>query len=480
MAKIPVKDVIVLLPGILGSVLQKDGGDLWEISLQALRNLLPSPNTALQQLKLVGDDPTTPDLGDGITAPRLIQGARIIPGLWKIDGYGPISSAIQETFAVKRGELHDKSADRNYFEFPYDWRRDNRFTAGRLKEFIDERLKIRQSTGAKDVKVILLAHSMGGLVARYYLEVLDGWKDCRGLITFGTPYRGSIKALNFLANGYKNRVIDLTDVVRSFTSVYQLLPIYEAVKAGEEYRRVSEITIPNVDLNRTRQALTFHRKIERAVKKHVNNDEYRRKFQILPIVGTRQPTLQSAELSKGGLTVSNRVPAIVPALLEEGDGTVPRVSATPIELSDKYQDSFYAERHAAMQNNRQILAGLFERLKQSQVSIGPVRGPEESHEAAERPAISVLNLEDSYEAGEPVIIRAKYLDLKDDSGRLTVKLVSTETGDEQTVVEFQRENDEWVAVYEGLGPGIYRIKIKSDKAGPEAPLPLTDIFEVTV
>src|SRR4029434_11089128 len=30
-----------------------------------------------------------------------------------------------------------------------------------------------------------------------------GWRDCRALITFGTPYRGSANALNYLANGYK-------------------------------------------------------------------------------------------------------------------------------------------------------------------------------------------------------------------------------------------------------------------------------------
>jgi hypothetical protein len=33
---------------------------------------------------------------------------------------------------------------------------------------------------------------MGGLVARHYLEVFDGWRDTRMLVTFGTPYRGSV------------------------------------------------------------------------------------------------------------------------------------------------------------------------------------------------------------------------------------------------------------------------------------------------
>ena len=68
---------------------------------------------------------------------------------------------------------------------------------------------------------------MGGLVSRYYLEVLEGWRDAKALFTFGTPYRGSPMALNFLANGYKNQFLDLTEVLRSLPSADQLLPIYE-------------------------------------------------------------------------------------------------------------------------------------------------------------------------------------------------------------------------------------------------------------
>jgi triacylglycerol esterase/lipase EstA (alpha/beta hydrolase family) len=90
---------------------------------------------------------------------------------------------------------------------------------------------------------------MGGLIARYYLEVLGGWQTCRALITFGTPYRGSVNSLDFLANGYKKSFLDLTEVMRSFTSVYQLLPIYEMVNVDGQYRRIADpdLTIDNVD-----------------------------------------------------------------------------------------------------------------------------------------------------------------------------------------------------------------------------------------
>src|SRR5262249_38747118 len=143
-----------------------------------------------------------------------------------------------------------------------------------------------------DAKVILLAHSMGGLVARYYLEVLQGWPDCRALITFATPHRGSINALNFLANGYREQGVDFTYVLRSCTSMYQLLPIYEVVNVSGKFHRVAEIDgIPNVSGERAAQALAFHRQIEAAVKARPA-----RGYITIPVVGSDQPTLQSAEL----------------------------------------------------------------------------------------------------------------------------------------------------------------------------------------
>ena len=115
---------------------------------------------------------------------------------------------------------------------------------------------------------------MGGLVARYYLEVLEGWRECKALITFGTPYWGSMNALDYLANGYKKVFLDLTELMRSFTSVYQLLPIYRVVRANGTYHNVSELQdIPGVDQQRAQEALAFHRKIEEAVAKNQNDPE---------------------------------------------------------------------------------------------------------------------------------------------------------------------------------------------------------------
>ncbi len=49
--------------------------------------------------------------------------------------------------------------------------------------------------------------------------------------------------------------------------------------------------------------------------------------------------------------MSRAIPAWIDPLLQDGDGTVPRLSAIPIELSNEYRDTFFAERHSSLQAN---------------------------------------------------------------------------------------------------------------------------------
>jgi len=51
-----VTDVIVLLPGITGSVLQKDGKDVWALTVGAAVRGLLSLGRSVRDLELHGDD----------------------------------------------------------------------------------------------------------------------------------------------------------------------------------------------------------------------------------------------------------------------------------------------------------------------------------------------------------------------------------------------------------------------------------------
>lgn len=481
MVKKRLRDIVILLPGITGSVLQKDKKDLWAISGQAACRALRSFGSSLQDLQLKTDDPEEDDLGDGIVATRVMPDVHIVPGLIKVDGYSKTARMVTDNFHVIPGSI-DNNRPANFFEFPYDWRRDNRFSAHRLKALIDRQLPIwRKQSGAQDAKIILIAHSMGGLVSRHYLEVLGGWRNCKALITFGTPHRGSPQILDYLANGYKNLFVDLTEVMRSFTSVYQLLPIYESVRVDNTYRRVAEIDgIPGVERDRAEQALAFHRIIENAVKTHGEDANYMEGgYKILPVVGTRQTTLQSAELIDGVLKCRQELPDGIDELLCDGDGSVPRLSAIPIELSEDYQDTFVPERHGSLQNNGHVLADILGRLQQMQVrGLREIRGPEFSANAQARSALSI-ELDDLYLADEPVEIRAHLVNVKQEAGPLQVRLepLSDNVGETRDEM-FQEEGDVWVLRMKGLPPGLYRATVSTSKRGGNAPPSVHDVFEV--
>ncbi len=486
MPRQPLRDIVIVLPGITGSILQKDGQDVWAPSAQAVLGALRTWGAALQSFRLTHDDPEVEDLGDGIRATRLVPDVHLIPGLVKIDGYSQTLRLIEDNFEVTRGSIDDDHPA-NLFEFPYDWRRDNRFTARQLKRLIDRRLpQWRAASGASDARVILIGHSMGGLVSRYYLEVLEGWRDCRALITFGTPFRGAPNAVNYVANGYKQLFLDLTEVMRSFTSVYQLLPIYKSVEIDGVYHRVAETDgIPGIVRERAAQALAFHREIEAAVTEHRRSFEYLEQgYRILPVVGTRQPTWQSAHVRDGRVTVDNTLPAGIDARLGDGDGTVPMLSAIPIELSQAYQDTFIPERHSSLQRNPDVLEDLRNRLVRMQIvglegirDIADVPGARPSPQAAERPALA-LTLDDVYTGGEPVEIAATVVNAQSPLPGLEARVADLAGQGAPITRTFRDQGADWRLTLDALPPGTYRLSVRPTGPGPDLPGAVHDVFQV--
>ena len=119
---------------------------------------------------------------------------------------------------------------------PYDWRLSNRLNAPAPERQARPRARSVAETFQKsEAKLVLICHSMDGLAARYFLEVLGGRELTSKLITIGTPYRG-IDALDTLAIGLTLEVgpvgLSVDKLVRSFPSVYQLLPTYKCLDVG--------------------------------------------------------------------------------------------------------------------------------------------------------------------------------------------------------------------------------------------------------
>jgi hypothetical protein len=491
--KTPMRDVIVLLPGIMGSVLQKDGADAWATSGQAIWNALTNMSSTLAALEVTVPDPkpnnlagliqnnphALDDLGDGIRATRLMPDVHMIPGLWKIDGYSATKQLILDHFKLTEGSIENDSNDlelANFFEFPYDWRRDNRIAAYRLKHILGKKLQIwREGSGATDAKLILIAHSMGGLVSRYYLEALDGWHDCKLLVTFGTPYRGSLNAVNYIVNGFKKLFVDFTSVVRSYPSVYQLLPDYQVINAvnglNATQHRVDQIALPNLDRSRATDALGFHAEINAAVKQHLNNPAYTNGLYIEAIVGTRQPTSQSATLEDNTLTMTQTILTPGFETFADGDSTVGQLSAVPPEHSKDLHATYFAEKHSSIQANGNVLEHIIKLLEMTQIPNVPLRGVR-NFLPTRRGAISV-QLDDLYAPDEPVIVRARVVD--GEPAQLEVRLRHSETQQSQTIL-LQGERDTWQHVtLEGLTPGLYRIQVRAVSGSFDA---VHDVFEV--
>lgn len=125
---------------------------------------------------------------------------------------------------------------RRYYRFTYDWRQDNHQTAAHLNALVDQ---IRLDHNNSQLQVDIVAHSMGGLVTRYWLRYGDtdilnsndfpinnvGADKARKVILVGTPNLGSTSALQQILMGADFTVNDVTpEVLLSFPSAYQLLP----------------------------------------------------------------------------------------------------------------------------------------------------------------------------------------------------------------------------------------------------------------
>lgn len=87
--------------------------------------------------------------------------------------------------------------DKYVFTFPYQWRNDNKYTAALLANKIKE-AKLKSGSN----KVDIIAHSMGGLVARFYAESDIYDNDINQIFFLGTPQLGSTGAYPIWETGF--------------------------------------------------------------------------------------------------------------------------------------------------------------------------------------------------------------------------------------------------------------------------------------
>ncbi|MFK0017064.1 esterase/lipase family protein [Streptomyces sp. NPDC091027] len=478
------RDVIFVLPGTTGSVLSRGGTPVWDASHRLLGKSLVQRRRAVQDLALDGGP---------LTAEALMPQASLVAGLFKVDGYSRLTQALASHFDVRHAVAAGTRAlpPSNLIEFPYDWRLDNRVTAARLATVAERALADwRAHANVPDAQLIFVAHSMGGLIARYFLDVLGGHRLTRALVSIGTPFGGSLDALGYLANGYRKGHLDLTDVMRTFPSVHQLLPVEAVVHdatataatGNRTPLRIAEAgPVTGVDPKLAADAELFHEEIAEGAKALADAGS---RYAVLPVVGTHQLTWQSAVYDGSGVSLGRDLPAGVHRYFgsgdRDGDGTVGISSAAPADPLNVYADVFQAEKHASLHNNPHVLHTLLGRLTRMQARLQPqLRGPEPVVVSGQL-ALGV-DVEDHYAGDEPVVVQAEVF-APGRPEKVTAVAEHTGSGELRAVdlvpaADGEGAGGRWRAELHGLAAGVYRLEVGAGGT-TVLPPPVHDLFEV--
>ncbi len=221
----PPPHFIVFVPGYMGSRLRnrRTGELVWLDIPGLLRNPFDIPGALermFDQMRYPNDDL----IPDGI-----VDEVLFLPPLFKQEQYGRMLDALARMGYNTSG--NPVAGELAAYTFAYDWRQDNRISARQLGQFIED-----LEGQHPDAKAVLIGHSNGGIVSRWYIEKEGGANHVSRLFLMGSPWDGAPKAFQVLQDGlevflmgifnrYDNRLQEkIKSAVLSFPSFYQLIP----------------------------------------------------------------------------------------------------------------------------------------------------------------------------------------------------------------------------------------------------------------
>lgn len=340
----PERNPVIIVPGIAGTELY-NGDDLIWLNLSKL--FLDIDDLSFNDY-FITDNLSLDELGNSlipITAPNVIKNKELLE--YEIDIFNSLELNLKTTGYEK---------DQTYFFFPYDWRLNLETTKTLLNQKIEE---LKLQTG----KVDIVAHSMGGLLTKAYLDTY-GNDAVDKLIFVGTPHLGAPKAGKVLLQGDRFGIPWLEndrikEIAENSPAIHQLLPSKTYFSQFQGYIKVyGDNQLRDYESTKTffvedndKNPLMFQ--IAEAFSNKNYHDTNLDGLDVYNIAGCKQST-QSAYFI-GGLG------AITKIGYSSGDGTVPFVSAD--HISTPGPNKFYVKNgdHAELSSTdgvRELITGI--------------------------------------------------------------------------------------------------------------------------
>lgn len=283
---------VVVIPGYYGSILSDriSGEVIWLDGFH-----LAHPDDTLDALSLdSGHD-------DRIVPTGILDEVFIFP-FWTPDVYKPLITFLRDGLKYEPKEI---------LSFRVDWRKSIDIAAADLDKQIHTVLAQNDAT-----QVDIIAHSHGGLVARRFLQQFNP-ALVDNLITLGVPHHGMLKTFMALDRGigfFTFSPAHIRDVSRSFPSAYELLP-----QNGAHGMFVAPSGPTTPFANNTWALTPKSKQLLADAAAVVQSLPQTLPVKATFIYGTHQNTTTQAAMSAAGkLTFVDT---------DDGDGTVPRVSA---------------------------------------------------------------------------------------------------------------------------------------------------------
>lgn len=250
------KRPVIIIPGILGSELEHTES---KESVWVNLSLPKSDGLSL---------PISPDLTknrDTLTVKGIIKKVDISRFLPEVSIYQALTDSMEKYGGYSEGSWENPDLETGgldkYYIFAYDWRYDNVENARLLITKIEE---LKRKLGKSDLRFNVIAHSMGGLIARYAAMYGDkdlplkggntapnwsGAKHFNKIFMFGTPNEGSMEALQVLLKGYTIAGFYInnlsTESVITSPAIFQLLPHQSTARFYDENLKPLEVDLYN-------------------------------------------------------------------------------------------------------------------------------------------------------------------------------------------------------------------------------------------